>query len=100
MANTVTGVVKSRHLTLTAGQVDSITFATNFGWVEVTNRATSGGGITFTADSAAAAPTALAADTEWVGPGAALIVKLEGSSDQVRLISDTADAYSVRGVEG
>lgn len=95
MANTVTGVVRSRHLTLTGGAVDSITFGTNFSWVEVKNRASSGAGISFTTDGTV--PTALGSDTYWVGPGESLKAKLEGTTDVVKLISDTADAYSITG---
>lgn len=88
---------RAKHATLTAATVDTVTLTTNYGHVEVTNRASSGAGISFTTDGTT--PTVLGDDTYWVGAGQSLVVKLEGSSDVVKLISATADAYSVTGVE-
>lgn len=91
-----TDVIRSRHKTLVAATVDTVTFSTNFGHVEVKNRASSGAGIFFTVNGAA--PTALADDTFVVMPGESLQVRLE-SGDTVKLISATADAYSVTGID-
>lgn len=88
---------RAKHATLTAGAADTVTLTTNVSHVEVTNRASSGTGISFTTDGTA--PTVLGDDTYWVGPGDSLVVKLEGGSDVVKLISATADAYSVTGVQ-
>ena len=89
-------VARSKHTTLTATTVDTVTLTTNHGQVEVANRASSGAGISFTVDGTS--PTALGDDTYWVGPGQSLVVRL-GPSDVVKLISATADAYSVTGVD-
>lgn len=95
---TYNGVVLSKPATLVANTVDTVNFATNFGWAEVTNRATSGGGIWFTSDTTT--PTVAGADTYWVGPGQSLTVQLTGATDTVKLISATADDYVVTGVNG
>lgn len=88
---------RSKHATLSAATVDSVTLTTNFSHVEVKNRATTGAGISFTTDGST--PTALGDDTYWVGPGEWLVVPFGGATDVVKLISATADAYSVTGVE-
>ena len=92
---TYNGVVRAKHATLTAATVDTVAFATNVSSVEVVNRASSGAGISFTTDGVA--PTALGDDTYWVGPGDALVVEV-GAGDTVKLISVTADPYSVTAV--
>lgn len=95
-----TDIVKSRHKTLVGGTVDSLTFSTNYSKVAVTMRspAASSAGIWVTV--AGTDPVAAANDTDWVAPavGAEIIIDL-GSSDTVELLSATADAYSVRGVD-
>jgi len=96
MPSPYTDVALARHPTLTAGQVDTVTFSTNYGYAEVKNRASSGAGISFRVDGTN--PTVLGDDTYIVMPGESLIVKLGGSTDTVKLISATADAYSVTGV--
>lgn len=93
---TYNNVVRAKHATLAPAVVDIVNFSTNFGKAEVTNRASAGAGISFRVDGTA--PTSLGDDSFWVGPGQSLIVDLAGASDQVQLISATADAYSVTGV--
>lgn len=91
-------IAKAKHGTLTAATVASWTFTTNFAFVEVKNRAASStAGISFTTDGST--PTVLGDDTELVLPGESIIVPLD-NSDTVKLISATADAYSVTGVVG
>lgn len=96
---TISDVALSRHPTFTAGQVDTVTFSTNYSRVAVTMRSPASGstGIWFRTDGEA--PVAEDDDTEWVPPvaGAELIVDLTGT-DTVKLISATADEYSIRGV--
>lgn len=88
-------VVRAKSATLVANTVDTVTFATNYGSAEVTNRATTGAGIWFRTDGTA--PTVAGDDAYWVGAGQSLTVDL-GSADSVKLISATADAYTVTGV--
>jgi hypothetical protein len=73
-----------------------VTLSNDYYSVEVANRATSGAGISFTLDGST--PTVLGDDTYWVGPGTALTVRAGRSADTVKLISATADAYTVTGV--
>ena len=88
----------STHPTLTAATVDTVTItATDFPFIAVHNRASSGAGITFTVDNST--PVALANETYLVLPGAERVVPFKGL-DSVKLLSATADAYSVYGVEG
>lgn len=89
-------VALAKHATLAASTVDTVTLTADFKAVEVTNRATSGLGISFTVDGST--PTALGDNTFWVGPGQSLTVPSGASSDAVKLISASADAYSVAGV--
>lgn len=86
----------SKHATLSAATVDTVTLTADYRSVEVKNRASSGSGIFFTVDGST--PTVLGDDTFVVLPGEALVVPSGLSSDAVKLISATADAYSVTGV--
>lgn len=89
-------IAKAKHSTLTAATVATWTFTTNFSYVEVKNRAASStAGISFTTDGST--PTVLGDDCELVLPGESLVVALDGT-DTVKLISATADAYSITGV--
>ena len=90
-------VARSKSATLAAGgPADVVNLSANYSKAEVTNRASTGAGISFRTDGTA--PTVLGDDCFWVGPGQSLIVDLGGSADQVQLISATADAYTVTGV--
>lgn len=89
-------VLLSKHTTLSAATVDTITMtAQDFQFVEVANRASSGAGISFTVDGST--PTVLGDNTYWVGAGQSVVVPWLGL-DTVKLISTTTDAYSVTGV--
>ena len=92
-------IVKSRHKTLTAGQVDTLTFSTNYSKVAVTMRVPATGSAGLWVGVNGTDPSAAANDTDWVAPaaGAEIIIDLE-SGDIVEVFSATADAYSVRGV--
>lgn len=90
-------VARSKHATLTAATVDTVTFSGEHPAVEVVNRATSGD-IYFTVDGTT--PVSAANDTYFVGPGQALTVSLPTSQpDAVKLISAGTPAYSVTGVQ-
>lgn len=93
-------VAKSKHATIVAGQVDKITFTTNVSKVAVTMRVPASGsaGLWVTNDGATD-PVAAADNTDWVAPaaGAEIIIDLP-NTDEVRVLSATADAYSVRAV--
>lgn len=87
---------RSKHATLAPATVDTVVLSFNFAFVEVVNRATAGAGIFFTTDGTD--PTVSGDNTYWVGPDDALIVRA-GAADTVKLISATADSYTVTGVE-
>lgn len=87
--------------TLSASTVDDVTLAGAFGYVEVFNRAGSGGGISFTVNGDT--PTVLGDDCYVVGPGQAVVVPAPvddslPNSTVVKLISSSADPYTVTGV--
>lgn len=94
-------VAASEHKTLSASTVDTATFSTDKGAVMVEMRVPASGstGIYFTTNGST--PTVGGSDTFWVPPsiGAFKIVPSLGS-DVVKLISSTADAYSVLNVDG
>lgn len=96
----ISNVVKSRHVTLTAGQVDTVTFTTNYSKAAVTMRSPASGsaGLWVTNDGATD-PTTAGNDTDWVPPvaGAEIVIDLP-STDALRIFSATADGYTVRGV--
>lgn len=88
---------RSTHQTLTANTVDTVTVGPDYPSVEVKNRATTGAGISFTVDGTT--PAVLGNDTYIVLPGESLVVPSPATTgDVVKLISATADAYSVTGV--
>jgi hypothetical protein len=95
-----TNVDISKHGTTTAGQVDSVTFSTNWSEVIVVMKSPASGsaGLYVTADGSA--PSASADGTDWVPPtaGAFVRIPLSGSSDVVKVFSATADTYMVKGV--
>lgn len=90
-------VARSKHATLTAATVDTVTFQERHPAVEVVNRATTGD-IYFTVDGTT--PVSAANDTYYVGPGQSIVVDLPHASDPdaVKLISAGTPAYSVTGV--
>lgn len=91
-------VLLAKHTTLSAATVDTITMTSvDYPYVAVKNRAAGGAGITFRVDGQT--PVALADETYLVLAGEELVVPFKGL-DTVKLISATADAYSVTGVEG
>ena len=86
-------VNQAKHATLTAATVDTVTFPDADHSVEVYNRSAAGY-IYFTTDNSA--PTVAGDNTFVVGPGQALpIPDAAVESANVKLISATADAYSV-----
>lgn len=89
--------VLSKHATLVAATVDTITLSTGYPSIEVANRATSGD-IYFTVDGTT--PTSAGNDTYYVGPGQALVVSSPHADgpDTIKLISAGTPAYSVTGV--
>lgn len=88
---------RSVHNTLTAATLDTVTLTGMWPAVEVVNRATTGDGIYFTVDGST--PTVGGNDSFWVGAGQSVIVPNFEDEAEVKLISATADAYSVIGVE-
>lgn len=88
-------VDRSKHATLTADAVDTVTLGYR-GTVEVLNRSASDY-IYFTNDDSA--PAVDGDDTFVVGPGQSLLVGASnvGSNEVVKLISAGAAAYSVTG---
>jgi hypothetical protein len=82
--------VKAQHATLTAAEVDTITFSGSGSTIRVRNRGTAGD-IYFTLDNST--PVTLADDTYFCGPGENVIV--ETSQKVVKLISAGTPAYSV-----
>lgn len=89
-------VLRSKHATLVAATVDTVTFNQEWRAVEVKNRATSGD-IYFRTDGTN--PVVGADDTLFLGPGESLVVDFpSGSPDAVKLISAGTPPYSVTGV--
>jgi hypothetical protein len=90
----------SKHATLVASTVDTVTLTTDRRTVEVAVRApaASSAGIYFTVDGST--PTAGGDNTFWVAGIAGASLRVPSlSTDAVKLISATADAYSVTGVD-
>lgn len=86
-------VNRSKHATLGAATVDTVTFPDSDHGIEVYNRSAAGY-IYFTTDNSA--PTSGGDNTFVVGPNQALpIPDTLVTSVNVKLISSTADAYSV-----
>lgn len=90
-------VTRAKHATLVANTADTVTLALNSGSVEVVNRASSGAGLFFTIDGTA--PTVAGDDTFWVPAGESLIIATNGER-VVKLISATADPYTIVGTPG
>ena len=87
-------VARSKHATLAAATVDSVTLTANYSSVEVMNRGTAGD-VYFTVDGST--PVSGADDTFVVVPGGSLAVASSSSSDVVKLISSGTPAYTVTG---
>jgi hypothetical protein len=90
-------VARSKHATLVAATVDTVTFSTDWQSVEILNRATSGD-IYATVDGTT--PVSGADDTIFVGPNQAVTVRLPttgAGTDVIKLISAGTPAYSVMG---
>jgi hypothetical protein len=89
-------VAHSKHATLTAATVDTVTLTQNYRQVEVKNRDASLV-VYFTANGNT--PTVAGDNTEVVSAGESVIVDTDTASDVIKLISSGAAAYSVTGVE-
>lgn len=107
MATHSYSVQQSKHATLDAGDVDTVTLeGCHQGIVRVRNRATSGAPIYFriysaaTASSAQTAPSAAGDNTYVVPFGDLCDVANSLSSVVVKLISADAQAYSVESIMG
>lgn len=90
-------VVRSKHATLVAATVDSVTLSQDWGSVEILNRSTSGD-IYATVDGTT--PVSAADNTIYVGPGQAVQVSMPttgAGTDDVKLISAGTPSYSVTG---
>lgn len=99
MASYTANRVKSQ--TLGASTVDTVTLNSAYAYVEIYNRSGFSAGISFTVDGTT--PTALGDNCFVVGAGQSLTVKVPVASTLpgttvVKLISVTADPYTVTGV--
>lgn len=93
-------VAKSKHGTLAPGATDRITLTSNPSKVAVTMRVPASGSVgLWVSTDGATDPTSAGDNADWVAPvaGAEIIIDLP-NSDEVRVFSATADAYSVRAV--
>jgi len=89
----------AKHAVLTASTVDTVNLTNSASFVIVTNRTTSGDPIYFTygdATKGVANPVVDADDTYIAGLGMTMILPGDGTAPQVKLISDSAQAYSVQ----
>lgn len=93
-ANTVTGVVRSRRLTLDTTLVDNITFAQAWGEYVVVNE-DSTELLTVRVDGAGD-PTAGGADMFYVPPSSSLVIPADSNSLNVRVIG-SGNTYSITG---
>jgi hypothetical protein len=89
-------VARSKHATLVAATVDSVTFSSDYKNVEILNRAATGD-IYATVDGTT--PVVGADDTIIVSPGQFVSIEMayrsDSSADVVKLISAGTPAYSV-----
>lgn len=88
-------VARSHNGTLVASTVDTVTFTTDWPFVEVKNKDASIG-ISFTVDGTT--PTYEGDEAYWVGPNEAIVVASNASGDPVKLISSGTPKYIVTGV--
>lgn len=91
-------VARSKHATLVAATVDSVTLSLDYSQVEIVNRSTTGD-IYATVDGTT--PVSAADDTIYIGPGQALVLALPttgAGTDVIKLISAGTPSYSVTGV--
>lgn len=91
-------VTTAKHATLTASTVDTVNVSNSAAFITVINRATSGDPIYFTIGDASTTPDPVAAadDTYIVAAGMTLILPGDSTNRQIKLISDSAQAYSVQ----
>lgn len=92
-------VTTSKHAVLTPSTVDTVTLGNSASYIMVSNRTTSGDPIFFTFGDAAnnvAAPTVAGDDTYVATIGMTISLPFDGSNVQVKLISNSAQAYSVQ----
>ena len=90
-------VARSKHATLVAATVDTITLERDYSQVEIVNRGTED--IWATVDGST--PVAAADDTIFVGTGQFLVLSMPttgAGTDVVKLISAGTPSYSVTGV--
>lgn len=92
-------VARSKHATLVAATVDSVTLSRDYAEVEIVNRGAAGD-IYATVDGTTPAPAA--DNTIYIGPGQALVFALprraDNTSSAVKLVSAGTPSYSVTGV--
>jgi hypothetical protein len=89
----------AKHAVLTPSTVDVINLTNSCSFLIVANRTTTGDPIFFTygdAEKGVATPVAEADDNYIAGPGMTVVLPGDGSAPQVKIISDSAQAYSVQ----
>lgn len=89
----------AKHAVLTPSTVDTINLTNNASFIMVTNRTVSGDPIYFTygdASKGVATPAVAADNTYIAGIGMTIIIPGDGTAQQVKVISDSAQAYSVQ----
>lgn len=92
-------VAAAKHATLAASTVDTVTLTGSWDLVDVLNRGT--GTIYVTVGPDPADPTVAGDNTTVVPAGGVVTVEVSNrGSQKVKLISSTADAYSVMGHNG
>lgn len=90
-------VTRSKHATLVASTVDTVTLSLDYSQVEIVNRGT----VDIWATVDGTTPVAGADDTIFVGAGQFLVLTLPttgAGTDVVKLISTGTPSYSVTGV--
>jgi hypothetical protein len=89
----------AKHAVLTPSTVDTVNLANPASFILVSNRTTSGDPIFFTfgdATKGVATPTISGDDTYVVTIGMTVSLPGDGTSPQVKLISNSAQAYSIQ----
>lgn len=89
----------AKHAVLTPSTVDTINLTNNASFIMVTNRSTSGDPVYFTYGDASKGVTnpAIAGDDSYIaGLGMTIILPGDGTAPQVKVISNSAQAYTVQ----
>lgn len=89
----------AKHAVLTPSTVDIVNLANSASFLIVANRTTTGDPIYFTygdATKSVATPAVAADDNYIAGPGMTVVLPGDGSAPQVKVISNSAQAYSVQ----